>query len=134
MQFMNNVEVVEHSGGNVWANKGVEEMILAETGTTKATMSAAQLTSFHADIRERSLAIAFILSADRSRFNKLIEDMENSFLQGMNKYPTTLAATHHLLANWRHDASLGFQDVAGGEISFANHDGSAKNKADVVCH
>ena len=137
MQFMNNVEVVEHSGGNVWSDKGVEEMILAETNTTKAAMSAAQLRSFYADVRERSLATAFILSADRSRFGKLIEDMENNFLQGINKYPITLAAAHHLLANWRHDACLALRDVVGGEISFVNHDGSTKNKkskADIVCH
>jgi hypothetical protein len=113
LQFMNNVEVVGHSGGNVWADNEVEEMILAETNTTKAAMSAAQLRSFYADVRERSLATAFILSADRSRFGKLIEDMENNFLQGINKYPTTLAAARHLLANWRHDARLGLQDVAG---------------------
>ena len=56
LQFMNNVEVVEHSGGNVWADNEVEEMILAETNTTKAAMSAAQLRSFYADIREQSLA------------------------------------------------------------------------------
>jgi hypothetical protein len=107
--------------------------------TTKAGMSVGQLKVLKTDVRERFPATAFIFSADRLRFGKLIEDMENNFLQGNNKYPSTLASAHHLHASWRHDARLGLKDVAGGEKSFVDYNNEKKgkerkNKAEVECH
>ena len=51
----------------------------------------------------RYLAVAFLLGADRSRYGRLIEDLENDFLQGRNNFPTTLTGAYSLLTNWKQD-------------------------------
>lgn len=120
-QFLNSVAVIKHCGGNVWEDNGVEEMILRETGkTNKVGMTKAEMKVLAKDVEQRSLAVAFILCSDGLRFGKLVEDMENSYLQGNNKYPKTMVAANHLLAHWKHEARLGTRDVNGGEISFVN--------------
>jgi hypothetical protein len=37
-QSMNNIEVFEHNGGNVWSDKGAEDTILTKMDTTKANL------------------------------------------------------------------------------------------------
>ena len=139
-QFMNLVAVVKHCGGSAaWDDIGVEEMILRDKGkTSKVGMTKAEMKALSEDVEQRSLAVAFILCSDRLRFGKLIEDMENNYLQGYNKYPTTVVAANHLLTNWKHDARLGTRDVNGGEILFVN-DGDkkaskAKTRMEITCH
>ena len=51
--------------------------------------------------RQRYLATAFLLGADRNRYGKLIEDLENDFIQGEDKYPKTIEAAYRLLLNWK---------------------------------
>ena len=75
-QFMNSVEVVDHSGGNIWNDKGVKELVLADMNrTSKLRMNEMEKKFFKNDVKERGLAVAFILCADRMRFGKLIKDM-----------------------------------------------------------
>ena len=136
VQFLNTVDVVKHSGGNIADDVGVEKMILGNRDKEK--MTKAELKALASDVEERSLAVAFMLTADRLRFGKLIEDTENSFLQGTNKYPVTVNDAYHLLSNWKQDPRHGLREVNGGEISFVN-DGDKKSKAvkdkkDVTCH
>ncbi|KAI2492174.1 hypothetical protein MHU86_22370 [Fragilaria crotonensis] len=138
-QFLNSVAVIKHCRGNVWEDNGVEEMILRETGkTNKVGMTKAEMKVLAEDVEQRSLAVAFILCSDRLRFGKLVENMENSYLQGNNKYPKTMVAANHLLAHWKHEARLGTRDVHDGEISFVNDGdkktGKTKDKKDVTCH
>jgi hypothetical protein len=138
-QFMNLVAVIKHCGGSTWDDVGVEEMILRNEGkTSKVGMTKAEMKALAEDVEQRSLAVAFIRCSDRLRFGKLVEDMENNYLQGNNKYPTTVVAANHLLTNWKHDARLGTRDVNGGEISFVNDGdkkaGRANAKKEVTCH
>jgi hypothetical protein len=136
IQFQNTVDVIKHSGGNIGDDFGVEQMILGEK--KKESMTESEKKILAEDVEQRTLAVAFILCSDRLRFGKLIEDMENEYLQGNNKYPTTISAAYHLLANWKQDPRHGLREVNGGEISFVNDgDKQAKaktNKRDVTCH
>ena len=102
-QFMNTVDVISHSGGSVWNDKGVETVVLSDMNEQdKAKMSAAQLKNLAEEVEQRTLAVAFIRGSDRHRFGKLIEDMENSFLQGTNKYPKdSHRSPSSCLANWK---------------------------------
>eukprot|EP00978_Attheya_sp_CCMP212_P035385 scaffold153719_cov54-Attheya_sp.AAC.1 len=65
------------------------------------------------------LATAFFLGADKIRFGRLIEDTENDFLQGTNKYPKTLQAAYNLLSNYRLESrrSVGLTPYSDG-VSF----------------
>jgi hypothetical protein len=43
------------------------------------------------------------LGSDRNRYGKLIEDLENSYLQGNNNYPKKVQDAYTLLVNWKQD-------------------------------
>jgi hypothetical protein len=53
--------------------------------------------------KERYLAVAFVLGSDRVRYGRLIEDLENSFIQGNDKYPTEVTEAYNLLLHWKQD-------------------------------
>ena len=40
---------------------------------------------------------------DRVRFGWYLEDVENDFTQGIDRYPKTRVNAHHVLANWKQD-------------------------------
>ena len=87
-QFMNHVSVLDHIGANVVNDSGILDMVAKGTPVTDAHRTEA---------REQYFASAFIMGADRSRFGKLIEDLENSHLLGDDIYPKTMNDAYNLL-------------------------------------
>jgi Zinc knuckle len=47
--------------------------------------------------RDHYLGFVFVMAADKGRYGKILEEMENSYIQGVNKYPKTLNEAHTLL-------------------------------------
>ena len=77
-QFTIHVNVRDHIGAN----------IVNDTGILEQLAQGAAITDVHKnEAREQYLAAAFIMGADRSRFGKLIKDLENSHLLGDDAYP-----------------------------------------------
>ena len=123
--FQNMVDVVKHSGGSIGDEPGIHKALLQEkhiTATQLSKQSADERAEFKKEVQERYLAVAFLLGADRARYGRLIEGLENSYLQGQNNYPTTVAAAYHLLTNWKQDTRNLMQAVgtANDGVSFAN--------------
>jgi hypothetical protein len=85
--FQNVIAVVTESGGSIAGHPGVENLIIAEGGIALEDMTAAQLVAVCKTATARSTAMTFLLGCDRSRFGRLIEDLENDYLQGRNHYP-----------------------------------------------
>jgi hypothetical protein len=83
IQFQNLVDVIKHSGGNITANDGMETFVL--NGRSKTTMTAEELETLATDVENRLLASAFLMCADRQRFGRLIESIENDFIEGRDK-------------------------------------------------
>lgn len=103
--FKNNVDVVEHNGGSFGFEIGLINLILGEVqaGLDMGSATDAQKTTAQDKARDMSMGAAFILGADRSRYGKLIEDLENSYTQGDDKYPKNLTDAYKLLINWKQD-------------------------------
>lgn len=119
------MDVVEHNGGSFGIEKGVVEMVLATDNLSMDNASPEQKFAAQVKAKEYSLACAFILGADRTRFGKLVEDLENSYTQGQDKYPKTMTDTYKLLVNWKQDPRNLVQVVrppaaASGEVAFVN--------------
>ena len=152
--FTNNVEVIEHSGGTIAGHDpGLESMVAAEKGYG-TQMTETQTKEVQAESRERYLAAAFLLSADRTRYGKLIEDMENDYLQGRNNYPTTVTSAYHLITNWKQDprnvmrslgqggnvgvsfttTTEGTSNDSGVTLTNATKNGPGASKAHITCH
>ena len=88
------------SGGEVALDPGVVKSILEERNVEMADLTQEERVELEKEAREKYLAVAFILGADRSRFGRLVE---NSYVQGQNTYPTTVTSAYHLLTNWKQD-------------------------------
>ena len=131
--FKNNIEVVQHNGGSFGIEEGLVAEQLKEVGSDFATATPAQLTIAQDEAKDMSMAVAFVLGADRGRFGKLIEDLENSYTQGTDKYPKTLTDAYKLLANWKQDIRPSCTPVnnhnnnTGSELAFANVDEDGKD-------
>jgi hypothetical protein len=85
-RFKNQIEVVEHCGAEVGNHHpaAIEET-LVENGKTTATATPEELAVARVMSRERYLACAFMLGADRKRYGKLVEDTENAHVQKDDK-------------------------------------------------
>jgi hypothetical protein len=72
--------------------------------------------------KERYLAVACLLGADRTRYGWLIKDLENQYLLGNDNYPNTLDETYGLLISWKQDVRNMIRVVghAGDGVNFAN--------------
>lgn len=113
------------------ADIGVDESIAiyyakTEDGITDiTTLDPTQKLALKKKAKERYLATAFILGADRSRYGRLIEEMENSFIKGKDEYPTTLTDAYNLLVYWRQNPRYMSPGMQGSDgVSFANVGGT----------
>jgi hypothetical protein len=98
-QFQNLVEVATHTGASAGLHAGIvveisEEMQVDLTQATRAKIMATQAAA-----KERFQATSFLLNSDRSRYGWFIEDIENAYIQGQNRYPATITASYDLFVN-----------------------------------
>ena len=61
------------------------------------------------------------MGADRVRFGRYLEDLENDFTQGVDRYPKSQVDAHHVLANWKQDPRNLVRLTGGnGGVQFTN--------------
>ena len=135
IQFQNLVNVIKHSGGNITDDDGMETFVL--NGRNKTTMNAEELDTLATEVENRLLASAFLMCADRQRFGRLIESIENDFIEGRDRYPASVSDAYHRLTNYTYDPRLGQREVGGGEIAFVNAEGKntkMRSIENVTCH
>jgi hypothetical protein len=127
-QFQNVVDVVEHSGGGVGHHPGIVKQIAQEKGKAVGAVTEEEKK----EAQERYLAVAFILGSDRSRFGRLIEHLENSYLQGQNLYPKTVTAAYHLLTNWKQERPAQTLPSGNDGVAFANIEDGQVGEGDTL--
>ncbi|KAI2498799.1 hypothetical protein MHU86_15702 [Fragilaria crotonensis] len=138
--FNNLVDVLEHTGGNIDDDVGMERYVL--NGRDKAAMTPAELGAMKAEVRDRILGVAFMLTCDRARFGKYIEGINNDYNEGNARYPNSRADAFHRLSNYQNNPRLGQREVGGeGEIAFVNADSEKadkkakpRSKEHITCH
>jgi Zinc knuckle len=93
-------------------------------------LTAGQKQVVTKEAQDQYLAVAFVLSADRNRFGKLVEDMENDYLQGRDNFPKSLTAAYNLLTNWKQDPRYAMRYIgpANDGVSFTNVDGAGQDE------
>jgi hypothetical protein len=140
--FQNMVDVIDHTGGVVGKLPGLEGKLLLLKGKTLAQMTIEERAALPLESQERYLAMAFMLSANRSRYGRLLEEMENKYLKGANNWPTTVTGAYHLLTNYRQDPRNMMRMGAAEGVAFTNTgketamtlaQNSPKKKAPVDC-
>ena len=135
--FQNVLAVVTESGGLIAGHPGVENMIIAEGNIERGDLTEGQLKEVQEQTTARSTAMAFLLGCDRARYSRLIDDLENDYLQGRYHYPKTVAEAYNLLTNWKQERN-GWRTPTADGVAFANVDDKAKSprvgKAHITCH
>ena len=89
------------------------------------------------DANSRAKAQAFLLGSDRARNGKLIEDLENDYLQGTNNYPKTVVTAYNLLTDWKQENRYGWGRTPTADgVAFATEGrkSAAKKHVNVTCH
>jgi hypothetical protein len=119
--FQNTVDVIEHTGGSI----GVKPGIIRAYNRASGYPEDRPLTAAKQVIRQGIyLGTAFILGPDRARYGKLVENLENDFLQGRDGYPITLTGAYNLLTNWKQDPRNNLRAVgsANDGVAFTSID------------
>jgi hypothetical protein len=97
--FINTVEVIEHCGGDIGTDRSLVEEMLG--GRERSIASEAIMINAEQQAKDKYLACAFILGADKTRYGRLLEDLENSYTQGDDKFPKVMTDAYNLLVNWK---------------------------------
>jgi hypothetical protein len=50
---------------------------------------------------ERQDVVAFLMAADKNRYEGLLQDLENEYLKEQDNYPRNLNQAYSLLVNWK---------------------------------
>ncbi len=115
----------------------MEDLIVAEGNTAREDMTEDQLAELEETTTTRYTAMAFLLECDRNRYSRLIEDLENDYLQGRHHYPRTVAEAYNLLMNRKQERS-GWRSPNTDGVAFANVDNRTKSpragKVRITCH
>jgi len=95
----NIVEVIKSIGGSL-----VDDMHLADElpqVQPAGGYTAQQYEIARETILNKKIAYGILVRADRGRYGKLIEEVENAYLKGNNDYPRTPTEAYNLLVNYQ---------------------------------
>jgi hypothetical protein len=98
-------EVIEHCGGDLSTDSGLIKATLA-SATVPVTMTTATpdvLKAAKKYAKAQYLACTFLLGADRKRYGRLLENLENDFTQKTDRWSKTINDAYSLLVNWKQD-------------------------------
>jgi hypothetical protein len=63
---------------------------------------------------DKKVTYGILVHADRGRYSKLIEEIENDYLMGNNNYPKTPTEAYNLLVNYKNYNNTNKQNIPGG--------------------
>jgi Reverse transcriptase (RNA-dependent DNA polymerase)/Zinc knuckle len=123
-QFKNIVDVLTSPGGEIGLSKLARKAVADEYDYDINNMSGVEKAIVEKETLERYLAMSFILGADKLRYGRLIENLENDYLQGTDKFPETVTDAYNLLTNWKQDPRNMMRNIGtmNDGVSFANVD------------
>jgi hypothetical protein len=109
-RVQNIVEVIKSLGGSLCDDMHLED----ELSVQRARHTEEQRREARDRIVDKKVAYGILVRADRSRYGKLIEGIENDFLMGNNNYPETPTEAYNLLVNYKNYAANNRKTMQGG--------------------
>ena len=98
--FKNQVTVVENYGGTIgqdqklYENEDIYQKMNNRQQDLRTNIDAAKERA-----RDQFLAFGFLANCDKKRFGDVVNDLDNMFTFGDDKYPRTLQKAHEYLKN-----------------------------------
>ena len=102
-QFNNTIDMQEHCGASLGEDDGIITKVLEHHDIEPSMAMATQKENMWIEAQEWYYGLAFLMGADWVRFGRYLEDLENDFTQGVDRYPKSRVDAHHVLANWKQD-------------------------------
>ena len=140
-RYDNGMRVIKHIGGKLPVYPALVDTDLKEKDLDRDQATEAEVTASEERATERQLAMGLILGADRQRFGKLIEDLENQHTQGMKSFPQTVSEAFILLNNWKNSPRVMQRHGTNEGVAFATtkndksgRGGKKKNKDHITCY
>jgi hypothetical protein len=141
-KFTTRVLVVEQFGGNIGKDNGAMNAELDLDGiTNKAnttpvhnTTSTHKIEATQGD-KDKCLTVVFLSAADKSRYGKMLEDLEKYYMKDSNNYPPNVTSTYNLKVNYKNfqrTASRLSTDSEG--VSCANIEKGNQDKSVIKCY
>ena len=101
-QFNNNNEVVDHAGVKLSNNETLVHLVLREDGIDPSgSVGTTELEAAKVEAKEQFDAAAFLSGLNYQRYQTLVDELSNSFLNGRDKYPRLVVAAYKLVTNWK---------------------------------
>eukprot|EP00957_Ditylum_brightwellii_P177455 13516421-Ditylum_brightwellii.AAC.1 len=116
--FVNSIEVVNHSDDIIGEHPKLGNYILKIDGN-EATSNATLIADAVARSNKAYLAYTFLSGANRKKYEKLLEDLSNSYAQDKDEYPKTLVGAHKLRATWTNKSTSSSRERSNNDIAFA---------------
>jgi hypothetical protein len=98
--FQTNVTVVEQFGGKARRDPIICVKELDLEGLNEATATDGKKIKTIKEGKEKYLVMSLIRASDRSRYIRLMDDLQNQFTMGYNNYPTHMTAVYNLIINY----------------------------------
>ena len=95
--------MLEHCGASLSEDEGIITKVFEHHDIDVRTATLTQKENARLEAQEWYYGLAFLMGADRVRFGRYLEDLENDFTQGVDRYPKSRVDAHHVLANWKQD-------------------------------
>jgi hypothetical protein len=99
-QFKVMVQVIEHCGGHI----GNDERLVTAKVASGTSAGIAM-----AEVKDNYLSVLFLLGADRDRYGKMLDELEDAQSQGRNNYPGSLVEAYNMIL---HRKDLGKSSAA----------------------
>jgi hypothetical protein len=107
-----NIIEIKSLGGSL-----CDEMHLREELPPRAnTYTDDEIKQAKERIHDKTVAYGLLVRADRERYGKLIEEIENDFLKGHDDYPRTPTEAYNLLVNYRNHVTVNKRTVNQGGL------------------
>ena len=119
-RFIAAAEVLQHIGVSLGGALNTMSDGIISDDHKKSRESATTELIKRAEMKalDRMLAVSFIQSADRARYQQVAVNLENEFRKNNNQYPCDITAAYNMLTNWKHSTALKDHPVSDG-VNFA---------------
>jgi hypothetical protein len=121
-KFQMKVAVVEQFRGNIGRNTRVVRAELELAGfTDQTTAGKKEKLAATQRAKDKYLSVAFLCSADKARYMKLLEDLDNAYLYGTYSYSVNVTSAYNLMVHYKNHmrpTTRIYNDSEG--VSFAN--------------
>ena len=79
--------MLEHCGASLGEDDSIITKVLEHHDIVPLTATATQKENARIEAQEWYYGLAFLMGADHVRFGRYLEDLENDFTQGVDRYP-----------------------------------------------